>query len=465
MWRLQHGKLLMVAVACTGMVAAGASYADPYDWRVDQIQDLTDVTDGFHGGAGQLSTIDSITLIPNGIELGVTFRIGQEADPMAPNYGLGFARVSLQGLLGFPGLDLSNFTSSSFDVTSTTDDLTVQSFLFTDFTEDGGAVDDGDGIPGEVFSFLFWEHVDGVGAGGPTDVDFDFSNATEFDGNWNLGNPQAVQGTGAIRAWGTQLARFSGMTIGEPVEATIRIEGVIPEALANFEVTKDFTDDNPAAVEVTISCNTGLPLEQTTSISEGDGVVFVVVDFADGEMDCEITESVPNGYAANYFDGSIDSSESCVHDAVEFGQRSSCTITNSLQEVEVKVTKVWIDENPQFNASNRAEADWDCSNVASGDDDGSLTFIGNPDERSFFVFPNWDGGTDCSVSEVSIADGGVEVDDSECESIEVFPGVDGACTIVNTRLYEGIPTLSQYGLAFLALLMLGVGFIGFRRLA
>jgi hypothetical protein len=37
------------------------------------------------------------------------------------------------------------------------------------------------------------------------------------------------------------------------------------------------------------------------------------------------------------------------------------------------------------------------------------------------------------------------------------------CTITNTVFFEGIPTLNQYGLALLALLMLGVGFVGFRR--
>ena len=39
------------------------------------------------------------------------------------------------------------------------------------------------------------------------------------------------------------------------------------------------------------------------------------------------------------------------------------------------------------------------------------------------------------------------------------------CAITNTVFYEGIPTLSQYGLALLALLMLGVGFVGIRRFA
>ncbi len=41
-------------------------------------------------------------------------------------------------------------------------------------------------------------------------------------------------------------------------------------------------------------------------------------------------------------------------------------------------------------------------------------------------------------------------------------GVD-ECTFTNTAYFEGIPTLNQYGMAIMALLMLGVGFIGFRR--
>jgi len=35
--------------------------------------------------------------------------------------------------------------------------------------------------------------------------------------------------------------------------------------------------------------------------------------------------------------------------------------------------------------------------------------------------------------------------------------------IVNTRLYAGIPTLSQYGLLLLMLMMMGVGAVAFRR--
>ena len=38
------------------------------------------------------------------------------------------------------------------------------------------------------------------------------------------------------------------------------------------------------------------------------------------------------------------------------------------------------------------------------------------------------------------------------------------CTVTNTFVFfEGIPVLNRYGLALLALLMLGIGVIGFRR--
>lgn len=224
-----HRPVLLIAAVIICTMGARVSHAVPYQFTIGQIQGLSDVTAGFHGGgAPQLSTINSITPIANGIEVDVTFRVGQDADPFGANYGRNFARVSLQGGLGFPGLDASAFTSSSFKVTTTTD-FTAQSFLQTDFTENGTTIDDGDATPGEAFSFLFWEHNDGVGIGGPTDVDFDFASGTEFSGDWGLANPQQVQGTNAIRQFGVQLGKFSGVVVGQPINATIRIEGVIPE--------------------------------------------------------------------------------------------------------------------------------------------------------------------------------------------------------------------------------------------
>jgi hypothetical protein len=59
----------------------------------------------------------------------------------------------------------------------------------------------------------------------------------------------------------------------------------------------------------------------------------------------------------------------------------------------------------------------------------------------------------------------VESDDSDCESRPIPAGGSSSCSITNTVFFEGIPTLSPLGMAFMAMLMLGVGLVGFRRFA
>jgi len=286
--------------------------------------------------------------------------------------------------------------------------------------------------------------------------------AVAMAGNINPGWLFSIDiGTGVVTFIGdTGLPSITGLTNPDG-------DGVISE-FARFLVSKDFSDDNPAEVEVTLTCNTGLPLQQTTTIAEGDPVNFVVGDFEQGELNCEVTENVPLGYTASYLGGNDDNDTTCAWENLLGGQYG-CVINNDLDEVEIEVTKVWIDENPQFSPSNVAEAEWFCQNVANDCDglgcnnSGELGFYGNPDTDSFFVRPDWEDGTTCSVVEVNIADGGVEVDDSDCQQILVFPGDSAACTIFNTRLFEGIPTLSHYGLGILALLMLGVALVASRR--
>jgi hypothetical protein len=70
--------------------------------------------------------------------------------------------------------------------------------------------------------------------------------------------------------------------------------------------------------------------------------------------------------------------------------------------------------------------------------------------------------TECEAHEYD-TDSAVEVDETDCAKMEVAVGMGDSCTITNTLFFEGIPTLNQYGMAIMALLMLGVGFVGFRR--
>ncbi len=245
------------------------------------------------------------------------------------------------------------------------------------------------------------------------------------------------------------------------------------ETRVAFQVTKDFSDDNPAEVEVTIQCNTGLPLQQTTLIAEGDGVTFVVGDFISGTMDCEVFESVPPGYQPSYMASGQSASgagdDGCFFTAVDGGDQNLCEITNTLLPVDVTVNKEWIDENPGFQSPLWVSITLRCDNgsIVNGYVCGGDSCIeavidpGNP--GVFLVFPDWDGTTSCSVTEEPLV--GVLQDVDDCAAILLAPGQGGECTIVNTRLYAGIPVLSPYGLALLALLMLGLGLVGFRRFA
>jgi hypothetical protein len=233
---------------------------------------------------------------------------------------------------------------------------------------------------------------------------------------------------------------------------------------ATFNVTKDFTDNNDAVVGVQIDCNSGQILDQDKDISEGQGVQFVLTEFTAGlPTNCSITEDDVTGYSVTY--------DGCDIEDVDNGGDYNCTITNDPDPVEVRVNKEWVIEGEGGDALDddfaiRLSCDdtiiygyysygrWRYNYYGSGDDYFTVA-----------VIPNWDGGTDCDVEE-TVYDSSVESDSSDCNGsdglhVEIAQG--DSCTVINSVFYEGIPTLSQYGMAILALLMLGVGFVGFRR--
>ena len=281
------------------------------------------------------------------------------------------------------------------------------------------------------------------------------------DGTWLLTVSDAQAGnTGAVVDWSVELTC-------EPAE--------VVDARTTFEVLKNFDDDNPADVDVTLNCFTGLPLTQTQTISEGQNVEFVVTDFDDGELDCEVTEGDVEGYSAEYYNGTDSSSDSCEFEDVAFGAANVCTITNTPDPVEVEVNKDWIIEGSggdeldggyklKLFCDNKIVDGYDLPN---GNYSKTLysNYHSNLNDASYHadVVPDWDGGTQCYVEE-TVYDSGVEVA-NDCEAILVELGGDPSCVITNTVFYEGIPTLSNYGLALLTLMMLGVGFVGFRRFA
>ncbi len=247
---------------------------------------------------------------------------------------------------------------------------------------------------------------------------------------------------------------------------------------ARFLVSKNFTDDNPTSIEVTITCNTGVPLTQSASITEDNGVGFVVTSFDPTQGICEITEDGEAGYTGTYLaNDQLPSATSCLFEDNFAEGDQLCVINNAPTPVPVVINKVWnlegaggneVEMGAVFYIVSMGEIDGglDCldGNLGEGYDFCARLLFSGEGTQSVSVTPAV-GGTDVYIHEDN-QDSAVEVS-NDCDGmVTVSPGDVGApCTYTNTVFFEGIPTLNQYGMAILALLMLGVGFVGFRRFA
>jgi len=248
---------------------------------------------------------------------------------------------------------------------------------------------------------------------------------------------------------------------------------------AVFTVSKDFTDGNPAGIDVTLNCFQGLPVTQTQTVSEAQNVEFTVQSFEQGTLDCNLTEDDTTGYTASYQDGDGASAVNCSWQDLTGGEYS-CRITNSPDSVEITVNKDWVIEGGSVNyIDDSYYLELECDNeivggyqyydrgydywyteLYDGDSNGTSDV-----EYTADVIPNWDGGTNCDVYEGHY-DSAIESSDN-CGALHINIIEDEtdvrSCTVTNSVFFEGIPSLNQYGLAILALLMLSVGFVGFRR--
>jgi hypothetical protein len=242
-----------------------------------------------------------------------------------------------------------------------------------------------------------------------------------------------------------------------------------------------FDDGNPAMqVLVRKVCNDGLPLTANETLGNLDSVTFVTTDLGLG-WECIITAEFTGNYVADYIaDGGVGVPGGCVFDT-ELEVDSTCLIEMNPLPATVIVGKSWetsgaVAGDIDFNATIIARAGLDGVIVGAtpcligGEPHLSdpiafclkLDFSGEtPADRSFKVITGYLGAT-IDLFEVDGASS-VEVSDDCGGDVTVTPGSTATCDFTNTVFFEGIPTLSQYGLAIMALLMLGVGFVGFRR--
>ena len=241
---------------------------------------------------------------------------------------------------------------------------------------------------------------------------------------------------------------------------------------ATFRVTKDFTDDSANTADVYLRCNAGLPLEQEFTLDDEGFVTFVVREFQAGQMDCRVYEDPIDGYTGSYAAGGTgsaalidDDDTGCIFEGVQAGE-FTCDVTNAIDGIDIEVTKQWLGVN-EGDFELVAEAEYSCFNVFASSQGGTtttltgtLSFDGMVDSDTIQdLYPAPDGSY-CTVSE-PVVEEFVEADASDCANVPVEP--DASCILYNTVFFEGIPTLSQYGMAVLALLMFGIGAVGLRR--
>jgi hypothetical protein len=252
-------------------------------------------------------------------------------------------------------------------------------------------------------------------------------------------------------------------------------------SFATFRVTKFFDDDNPGTVRVELHCNHGLPLIQGFNISQTQDVNFVLHSFDDGVPDCTVVEVDLEGYETSYWaSGESNPShddEGCYFEEVGRGDVNQCQLTNNVLPVPVDVTKEWfvagnsgnqyaLEATITVSSPTMIVGGYPC--VDNGDSIyygyycKHLSFSGpNTDTQTVMVYPAWDGVT-VNIEE-DLAESYIDSDNHCDGDVTIYPADGASCTITNTVFFEGIPTLNQYGLAILVLLMLGVGMVGFRR--
>jgi hypothetical protein len=264
------------------------------------------------------------------------------------------------------------------------------------------------------------------------------------------------------------LMLLPGLALAQGGDETFRVE------VSKIWIDGDGVEDNlTTPVDVNITCTTGLPLSQDATITSLESTTFVVGDLLSlDDVDCVITETVPSGFIPQYsMNAGAEISAGCIFIGGEGGNVleivNDCRIFNVPAPVTVTVYTDWEIINEGGDAvDDVTDIIVECTSPIIGgvDYDGywvkvCYNLVGD-NHCSVSVIPD-PSGSSCSAYD-TVTDSSVEKK-NDCGFMPISPGVGNSCTFYYTVFFEGIPTLSQYGLAIMALLMLGVGFVGFRR--
>ncbi|MBT8047959.1 MAG: IPTL-CTERM sorting domain-containing protein [Xanthomonadales bacterium] len=253
---------------------------------------------------------------------------------------------------------------------------------------------------------------------------------------------------------------------------------------ASFIVQTRFVDQNNITpVTLNIQCNDGFWGDSSRTLAAEEDSYgryqyrFIVEDFIDGALNCEIWEDSPAGYTPEY-DCQIDSACSsnagtgpCSFDGIGIDQEEVCIIENRVSPVDVTVTKEWLYQREDLIIDDSAIIELYCASIFDGDGERVQTglmrwswlFDGSPASQVATINPSFKNNSQCWTEEPTVASA-VETESSCADPVLIPLGDAGkTCTVYNTVFFEGIPTLSQYGLLLISALMLVTGLIAVRR--
>ena len=239
----------------------------------------------------------------------------------------------------------------------------------------------------------------------------------------------------------------------------------LAQSTVTFDVGANFfgADESVTAYLV---CNSGVPLEQEFVVGGPDRVNFAVTAFTPGSCTVSFSEA-PDGFdqtgvnvngaaAVPFMDCVFDDTGAADNEAV-VAATNMCTAVFQPGDVEFTADVDWMfSDDADVSLADNAMLEMYCEGGASTTVDASGDSTELPGVLS--VTPE-----DTCYATLTGTGSAIVVDDSACQDVEVTYGTDEACIISAGVFFEGIPTLSQYGMAIMALLMLAVGFVGFRR--
>lgn len=249
---------------------------------------------------------------------------------------------------------------------------------------------------------------------------------------------------------------------------------------AAFIVQKQFADgNNSTSATLEFSCNTGFLNKESATVQPNEGVfgpletIFLARDFGDVQLNCDISESAPLNYSATYqciSDTKCTVSENgCAFENAKIGQLNMCLVRNYPDPAKVTVSTEWFFGAGQEGVGDWVDVDLVCSNVYNGDglwQGKSMRWrwsFNSTSADQVATFQPMANTSEC-WTEINPVSSAVESSSTCSKSTSVAPGGTLSCLVTNTLFFEGIPTLSQYGLLLFSALMLLSGAIATRRI-